>query len=355
MIDLLSLSRVELQEWVEISDKRFRSDQLFRWLWKQGARSFDEMTNLPATLRERLKAEARIQTISLSRTQSSSDGTAKMLFQLESGRHVETVLIPDFDEEGDPSRLTVCVSSQVGCAMACSFCATGTMGFQQNLTTGEIVDQVRAANDLALKLYGHRITNVVYMGMGEPMLNYDAVLGSVEKLVSEDGMGLAARRLTISTVGLAGRIRQLASEDYKFNLAVSLHSPFDKKRSSIMPVNRKAKTDLEALMESIEFYTKTTGRGITYEYCMFEGFNDTVSDAAELSKLVSRAPSKVNLIMYNPVSGLGFNQSSEINLNAFISRLVQDRVRVTVRRSRGQDIDAACGQLAVKQSELAEQ
>ncbi|MDA1029788.1 MAG: 23S rRNA (adenine(2503)-C(2))-methyltransferase RlmN [Bacteroidetes bacterium] len=349
-IDLLSLSRIELQQWVEMTDKRFRADQLYRWLWKQGARTFDEMSNLPASFRERLQNECKLQTISLSRTQTSADGTVKMLFLLASGRHVETVLIPDFDEEGDPSRLTVCVSSQVGCAMACSFCATGTMGFQQNLTSGEIVDQVRAANDVAVSTFGQRITNIVYMGMGEPMLNYDAVLGSVEKLTSEDGMGLAARRLTVSTVGLAGRIRQLAEEEYKVNLAVSLHSPFDDKRSSIMPINRKAKTDLTALMESIEFYTQTTGRGITYEYCMFEGFNDSVADAAELSKLVSRAPSKVNLIMYNSVSGLGFNQSSENNLNLFIARLVKDRVRVTVRRSRGQDIDAACGQLAVKHS-----
>jgi 23S rRNA (adenine2503-C2)-methyltransferase len=352
-IDLLSLSRSDLQDWVEITEKRFRSDQIYRWLWKQGVRTFDEMSNLPESLRNRLKSEAALQTITLSKTQSSADGTAKMLFKLDSGRYVETVLIPDFDEEGNPWRLTVCVSSQVGCAMGCSFCATGTMGFQQNLTAGEIFDQVRAANNLSLELYGHRITNIVFMGMGEPLLNYDAVLGSVEKLVSEDGMGLAARRITISTVGLAGRIRDLAVEDYKVNLAVSLHSPFDAKRSSIMPVNRKAKTDLGALMESIEYYTKSTGRKVTYEYCMFEGFNDAVADAAELAKIVSRAPSKVNLIMYNPVVGLGFNKSSEETLNSFISRLVQDRVRVTVRRSRGQDIDAACGQLAVKYTDVS--
>jgi len=351
--DLLALSKKELQEWVESTEKRFRADQLYRWLWKQGVRTFEEMTNLPESFRERLESEATLQTITLTKSQTSSDGTVKMLFQLASGRHIETVLIPDFDDDGNATRLTVCVSSQVGCAMACSFCATGVMGFQQNLTAGEIVDQVRMANELSESTYGHRITNIVYMGMGEPMLNYDAVLGSVEKLTSEEGMGLAARRITISTVGLAGRIRQLATEDIKVNLAVSLHSPFDAKRSSIMPVNRKAKTDLDALMESIEYYTRMTGRGVTYEYCMFEGFNDAVPDAAELAKLAVRAPSKVNLIMYNPVEGLGFSQSSEENLNSFIARLVQDRVRVTVRRSRGQDIDAACGQLAAKNTDAA--
>jgi 23S rRNA (adenine2503-C2)-methyltransferase len=351
--NLLALSRSELREWVETTEKRFRADQLYRWLWKQGVRSFDEMINLPQSFRDRLAREAVLPTIALSKSQTSADGTVKMLFELASGRHIETVLIPDFDEEGDASRLTVCVSSQVGCAMACSFCATGLMGFQQNLTAGDIFDQVRMANELSERTYGLRITNIVFMGMGEPMLNYDAVLGSVEKLTSEDGMGLAARRITISTVGLAGRIRQLASEEVKVNLAVSLHAPFDAKRSSIMPVNRKAKTDLDALMDSIEYYTRTTGRGITYEYCMFEGFNDSVADAAELSKLVSRAQSKVNLIMYNPVDGLGFSQSSEKNLNSFIARLVKDRVRVTVRRSRGQDIDAACGQLAAKNVDTA--
>ncbi|NQV72880.1 23S rRNA (adenine(2503)-C(2))-methyltransferase RlmN [bacterium] len=346
--DLLALSRPELQTWVEKTEKRFRADQLYRWLWKQGVRSFDEMTNLPDSFRTRLHAEAELITLKPAQIQTSSDGTVKMLFELSSGRHIETVLIPDFDEEGDPSRLTVCVSSQVGCAMACSFCATGVMGFQQNLSAGEIVDQVRLANELAESTYGSRITNIVYMGMGEPMLNYEAVIGSIEKLTSEDGMGLSAKRITVSTVGLAMRIRQLADQDTRVNLAVSLHSPFDAKRSSIMPVNRKAKTDLAALMDSIEYYTSKTGRGVTYEYCMFEGFNDTISDAAELAKLARRAPSKVNLIMYNPVSGLGFSKSSEDSLNSFISRLVEDRVRVTVRRSRGQDIDAACGQLATK-------
>jgi len=346
--DLLSLSRTELREWVEKTEKKFRADQLYRWLWSHGVRSFDEMTNLPESFRTRLHQEAELKTITLTQLQQATDRTVKFLYSLRSGRQIETVLIPDFQDDGTINRLTVCVSSQVGCAMACSFCATGQMGFLENLTAGEIFDQVWKANEHAEEHFGSRISNIVFMGMGEPMLNYDAVLGSIEKLTAKDGMCLASRRITVSTVGLAGKIRELAHEPIPVNLAVSLHAPFDEKRSSIMPVNRKAKTDLDALMDSIVYYTRTTGRQVMYEYCMFQGFNDTVADAAELSKLVAKAPSKVNLIMYNPVDGLGFSQSSEKSLNSFIARLVEDRVRVTVRRSRGQDIDAACGQLAVK-------
>jgi len=349
-IDILSLSRDELRELVSKTDAKFRADQVYRWLWKNQVRSLDEMTNVPASLRLRLSQECVMKTITPSEVQTANDGTAKMLFELDSGRHIETVLIPDLDRNGKVNRLTVCVSSQVGCAMGCSFCATGLMGFQENLSTGEIVDQVIHANRLAQETYSTGITNIVFMGMGEPLLNYDMVLDATNKLTSEEGMGLSARRITVSTVGLAGRIKQLADDNMRFNLAVSLHSPFDSKRSSIMPVNRKAKTDLNALMESIEYYTRKSGRPITYEYCMFEGFNDSIHDARELAKLVRRAPSKVNLIMYNPVEGLGFKKSSEKTLNAFIACLVEDRVLVTVRRSRGQDIDAACGQLATKKA-----
>ncbi|MBT3449433.1 MAG: 23S rRNA (adenine(2503)-C(2))-methyltransferase RlmN [Bacteroidetes Order II. Incertae sedis bacterium] len=351
LLDILSMSRDQLQTWVLETDKSFRSKQIYRWLWKQGVRSFDEMKNLPDSLRRRLKDETEFRNLELVQQQTASDRTEKLLFKLSTGRLIETVLIPDIDPYGNAKRLTVCVSSQVGCAMACSFCATGQMGFLQNLTSGEIFDQVRLANDLAIERFDSRITNIVFMGMGEPLLNPKAVLDSVEKLTSEDGMGLGSRRITVSTVGLAGRIRELADLDVKFNLAVSLHAPFDDKRSSIMPVNRKARTDLVALMDSIEYYTRQSGRTVTYEYCMFQGYNDSVEDAAELARLVARAPAKVNLIMYNPVEGLLFQPSSEKVLNQFIARLVRDRVTVTVRRSRGQDIDAACGQLATKSME----
>ena len=347
-IDILSLSHNALNEYVSSTHPSFRTNQIYRWLWKQGVRSFDEMTNVPESLRNRLKEECTINSLELAKSQTALDGTIKLLFALRTGQHIETVLIPDLNSDGTASRLTVCVSSQVGCAMACSFCATGQMRFRQNLTSGEIVDQVLIINKLALEHYDSRVTNIVFMGMGEPLLNYDAVLDSIEKLTSPEGMDLAARRITVSTVGLAGRIRQLADDETRFNLAVSLHSPFDEKRSSIMPVNRKAKTDLKSLMQAIQYYTSSTKKAITYEYCMFEGFNDSIADARELARLVKQAPSKVNLIMYNPVEGLGFQRSSEKCLNDFISCLVRERVTVTVRRSRGQDIDAACGQLAVK-------
>lgn len=348
-IDLLSLDRTALKEWVMQTESAFRADQLWRWLWKHGERNLDAMTNLPATFRERIAAESTLNTLVPAGEQTASDGTIKFLFALASGRHVETVLIPDFDDAGHPTRMTVCVSSQVGCAMGCSFCATGLMGFQQNLTSGEIVEQVQLAHQAALDVYKSSVTNVVFMGMGEPLLNVEGVLGAVDKLTAEDGFGLGARRITVSTVGLATRIRELADLNVRFGLAVSLHAPFNAKRSSIMPVNRKTKTDLDSLMASIVYFTQKTGRRITYEYCMFAGFNDTVDDARELAKLVRRAPSKVNLIMYNPVEGLGFHRSDEDTLERFIQALVTADVTVTVRRSRGQDIDAACGQLAIAQ------
>lgn len=348
-VDILALDRAQLKEWVRESDPSFRADQLWRWLWKQGERDLDAMSNLPASLRERIASEGVINRLSPAGQQQASDGTIKFLFQLSSGRHIETVLIPDFNDDGSPSRMTVCVSSQVGCAMGCSFCATGLMGFQQNLTSGEIAEQVQLADQAARDAFNATISNVVFMGMGEPLLNVEGVLGAVDKLTAEDGFGLGAKRITVSTVGLATRIRELADRETRFGLAVSLHAPFNDKRSSIMPVNRKAKTDLDSLMAAIEYYTRKTGRRITYEYCMFAGFNDSVEDARELAKLVRRAPAKVNLIMYNPVEGLGFHRSEEDKLNRFIAELVDKRVTVTVRRSRGQDIDAACGQLAINQ------
>jgi 23S rRNA (adenine2503-C2)-methyltransferase len=348
-VDLKAMSREELEAFAgKMGQPRFRGRQLFKWLFGKGATTFEEMTDLPKAFRQALAETAAIGTITLSAMQTARDRTVKCLFSLGSGERIETVLIPDFDEDGRAKRLTVCVSSQVGCAMACSFCATGQMGFRQNLTAGEIVDQVRLMNDEALERFGRAITNVVYMGMGEPLLNYDHVLRSVAILTDADGFGLSPKRITVSTVGLARRIRRLAGDEPRVNLAVSLHAPTDEKRSAIMPVNRRAATDLDALREAIRYYTRQTGRRITYEYCMFAGFNDTEDDARALAGVVAWAPSKVNLIMYNPVEGLGFSRTSEDRLNRFIRILVRRGVTVTVRRSRGQDIDAACGQLAVK-------
>ena len=350
LVDLKTLSRAELEAFAEdLGLKAYRGRQIFIWLYKKGVTTFDVMTDLPQDFRDRLKEVAIIGSMELDRLQTASDQTVKALFTLLSGRHIETVLIPDIAANGTANRLTVCVSSQVGCAMGCGFCATGQMGFQQNLTPGEIFDQAFYMNRLALERYGRSVTNIVFMGMGEPLLNYDSVKLSIERLTHPDGLGLAPRRITVSTVGLARRIRQFADEDAGVNLAISLHAPTDEKRSSIMPVNRAAATDLNTLREAIRYYIKRTDRHVTYEYCMFYRFNDSPGDAVKLAEFVDQAPGKVNLIMYNPVDGLDFSRTPEDRLNAFISVLVQRGVTVTVRRSRGQDIDAACGQLAVKE------
>ncbi len=349
-IDVKAIARDELEAFVvDLGLEAYRGRQLFKWLYGKGATSFEEMTDLPQDLRESLRKIAYIGRIEPAQVQTAKDDTVKALFRLSTGRHIETVLIPDLAPDGTANRLTVCVSSQVGCAMGCVFCATGTMGFQQNLTCGEIFDQAFYMNRLSLERYGRPITNVVFMGMGEPLLNYDAVMKSIECLKHPDGLGLAPRRITLSTVGLARRIKQLADEDLGINLAVSLHAPTDALRSSIMPVNRAAATDLAALREAIEYYAAATGRRLTYEYCMFHRFNDSEEDARRLADVADWAPSKVNLIMYNPVAGLDFERTPEHHLDAFVRVLVQRGVTVTVRRSRGQDIDAACGQLAVKE------
>ena len=349
LVDVKSLSRDQLEAFAsQLGQPAFRGRQLFQWLYQKGATDFDAMTNLPAGFRKTLREEASISALEEANRQQSKDGTLKFLFKLSTGRHIESVLIPDFDEEGNAKRLTVCVSSQVGCAMGCTFCATGQMGFQQNLTVGEIFDQVWRLDQVAREHFGRPVTNVVFMGMGEPLLNYTNVLNAVRDLTHEDGLGLAPKRITISTVGLARRIQQLADEHFGFHLAVSLHAPTDGKRSAIMPVNRNEQTDLKALRESIQYYTKKTGQMVTYEYCMFDGYNDTQDDAKALGRVAGWAPCKINLIMYNPVDGLGFSRSAEDQLNAFIQILVKKGARVTVRRSRGQDIDAACGQLAVQ-------
>ena len=349
-LDIKALHVPELEAFAkELGQPAYRGRQLFRWLFGHGATTFEEMTSLPKPFRERLGEVATITALRLEHLQTAQDETAKALFQLMSGRHIETVLIPDLNPDGTANRLTVCVSSQVGCAMACSFCATGQMGFQQNLTAGEIFDQVWFMNELALERYDRPISNVVFMGMGEPLLNYENVLRAITILTHEASLGLSPRRVTVSTVGLARRIKQLADDEVNFRLAVSLHAPTDPKRSSIMPVNRAAATDLTALKEAIQYYTVQTGQRITYEYCMFAGFNDTEGDAHHLADIVQWAPSKVNLIMYNPVDGLGFQRTPEDRLDRFIQVLVARGVTVTVRRSRGQDIDAACGQLAVKE------
>ena len=353
--DLKALGRAELEAYArELGQPAFRGRQLFSWLYGKGASDFAEMTDLPKSLRASLEVRATISTLTEVRLLTATDGTVKSLFRLPSGREIETVLIPDVDESGRAKRLTVCVSSQVGCAMGCHFCATGLMGFHQNLMAGEIYEQAFRMNALAEERFGRGITNVVYMGMGEPLQNYAAVVQSAALLTDADALGLSPKRITVSTVGLARRIRTLADDQAAgrvppFGLALSLHAPTDPQRSAIMPVNRSEKTDLGALKDAVQHYHAQTGKRITYEYCMFAGVNDSVADAHHLAAVTRWAPSKVNLIMYNPVEGTDFGPTDEAQLDRFIGVLVDEGVRVTVRRSRGQDIDAACGQLAAKE------
>ncbi len=345
--DIKTLTLPQLEDLVAgLGQPRYRAAQVYRWLHKSGAASFDDMKNVPQTLRESLNESTVIGSFDLVKTATSSDGTIKFLFKLPSANLFETVLIPDIDAYGIVKRITVCVSSQVGCAMGCTFCATGTMGFKENLSGGAIVDQVRHVNEVALATYDRAVTNVVFMGMGEPMLNYDQVQLACRILTDADIVGISHKKITVSTVGLAKQIRQFAADKIPANLAVSLHAPDDAKRSSIMPVNRSERTDLSALREALVYYSRESGKVITYEYCMFSGFNDTLEDAADLGRILNWAPGKVNLIMYNPVPGKEFQPTDNETLNEFIKVLVDQDIWVTVRRSRGQDIDAACGQLA---------
>lgn len=348
--DLKALSRKELETFCEeLGLHSYRADQLFRWLYQKGARQFSEMTNLSLELRERLDGIARVGNIELEKRQESADGTVKYLFRLNDERlsRIEAVLIPDPAKSKTPKRLTVCVSTQVGCLFGCRFCATGKMGFFRNLTHGEIVDQVGFINRDAEERYGKSVTNVVYMGMGEPLHNYRAVVESAAILTDERATGLSPKRITVSTVGLPKQIRQLADEGPPVRLAISLHAADDEKRNRIMPINRSL--NLTALEEAVRYYYDRRMEPVTYECLLFDSMNDSPEDARRLASIAQWVPSKVNIIMYNPVPGVPFDRVGEDRLNRFMKSLVKYGVTATVRRSRGDDIDAGCGQLAVQQ------
>ncbi len=349
-INLSALNKEELSGFCkELGLERYRSDQLFQWIHQKNAGSFDEMTNLPKALRERLVEKAELKGVRKVRESRSRDGTIKCLFRLHDDKLVEAVLIPELYEDGAADRLTVCVSSQVGCAFGCRFCATGKMGFLRNLSVGEITGQVLSINTLAEAGYGKRITNIVYMGMGEPFHNYGPVVDSAGILCDPLGLGLSPRRITISTVGLTRQIRQYADEKRPWNLAISLHAADDEKRRQIMPINEKR--DLAALRTAIEHYYRTMHLPVTYEYLLFDRFNDSPEDARKLAKIARWVPSKVNIIMYNHVEGVTLHRAPEERLNHFLSELTRQGARATVRRSRGDDIDAGCGQLAISEQE----
>ena len=346
-ISKIDIRKFDLQElenfFLEMGEKKFRARQVYEWLWKKSAISFDQMTNLSKNLRDVVKENFVINSIQEDKIQRSSDGTIKSRFRLHDGHMIESVLIPVPSD----NRFTVCVSSQVGCSLTCSFCATGKMKRVRNLDASEIYDQVVMVNQQALETFGHPLTNIVYMGMGEPLLAYKNVLKSIDLITSPEGLHMSPKRITVSTAGIAKMIRKLADDEVRFNLALSLHAADDEKRNEIMPINEQ--NNLEILMDAIEYFYQKTKNRISYEYIAFQNFNDTIDDAKNLLKLCKRFPVKVNVIEYNPIDGADFEKSSEDRIDAFAQYLRQRKVMITVRRSRGKDIDAACGQLANKE------
>lgn len=347
-INIRNLSASELQTAVqELGEKAFRAKQIYEWLWKKNAGSFEEMSSLSKGLREQLEQKFFIDKIKLDDQQISSDKTIKCAFEVEKGKVVEGVLIPT------SSRMTACISSQVGCSLACTFCATGRLKLLRNLTAGEIVDQVVYLKNQAENRYNIPLSNIVYMGMGEPLLNYKNVLRSTEILTSEEGLGISPRRITVSTAGIAKMIKKLGDDQVKFNLALSLHAANDAKRDKIMEINES--NNLETLKEALIYFHEKTDSRVTFEYIIFKDFNDELQDARELAEFAKCVPCKINIIEYNPIDGGEFQQADTKKVNAFAQFLEDRNLIVNVRRSRGKDIDAACGQLANKNKTISEQ
>ena len=339
--DIRTYSLVQLQEYFkQIQQPVFRAKQVYEWLWKKGVTSFDEMTNISLPIREKLEDSFVIPTLKIAEAQKSKDRTIKTAFELHDGNIVEGVLIPTM------KRMTACISSQVGCSLTCKFCATGKLSRIRNLTSYEIVDQVRAIAKQALTDYKSPLTNIVYMGMGEPLLNYKNVTHSIQMITSPEGLGMSYHRVTLSTAGIAKMIKQLADDGIKCNLALSLHAANDQKRNKIMPINEH--NTLATLAEGLIYYYDKMQLPVTFEYIIFKDFNDTLQDARELVDFCKHVPCKVNVIEYNPIDNGELQKAEDSRINAFCA-YVQDRgYSITIRRSRGRDIDAACGQLANK-------
>ena len=332
----------DLEEFFEtIGEKKFRAKQVWEWLWQKHAHTFADMTNLSKELRQILGENFTLPAISLDATQISTDGTIKSRFKTHEGHLCEGVLIPT------EHRHTACVSSQIGCSLSCKFCATGYIDRKRNLDFDEIYDQVVLINQQCEKTYNKKLSNIVFMGMGEPLLNYKNVLKSIERITSPDGLGMSPRRITVSTAGVAKAIRQLGDDKVKFKLALSLHAPNDKKRNEIMPINES--NNLHSLIDALNYFYKQTKNEITLEYILFNNFNDSQKDADELIKFYRQVPADlVNIIEYNPIDFAKFEKPSEERVAAFIDHLSKNKVNARLRRSRGKDIDAACGQLANK-------
>jgi 23S rRNA (adenine2503-C2)-methyltransferase len=336
------LSLGELTEYFEgLGEKKFRIQQVHEWLWQKHAHSFDDMTNLSKELRAKLNETFILPALTIDKTQVSEDGTVKSRFKTFDKHFIEGVLIPT--EE----RKTACVSSQIGCSLSCKFCATGTMDRKRNLTYDEIYDQVVLLNKESERIFEKKLSNIVFMGMGEPLLNYDNVLKAVERISAEDGLFMSPRRITVSTAGVSKQIRKLGDDKVRFKLALSLHAANDKKRNEIMPINET--NNIKVLVDAMNYFYKQTGNEITFEYILFKNFNDSQKDAEELVKLFRQVPADlVNIIEYNPIDSFHMTKPDEQGIEDFMNYLDANRVNARLRKSRGKDIDAACGQLANK-------
>ena len=341
--DIRSLTKEQLRDFfVANNDKSFRGNQVYEWLWSKGAHNFDDMTNLSKTTRNILDNNFIINHIKVDLMQRSEDGTVKNAVRLHDGLVVESVLIPT------NTRTTACVSSQVGCSLDCNFCATARLKRMRNLEPAEIYDQVLAIDKESRLYYNHQLSNIVFMGMGEPLMNYNNVLKAIEMITSEEGLGMSPKRIMVSTSGVPKMIKKLADDEVKFKLAVSLHSAIDEIRNQIMPFS--VNFPLADLRESLEYWYRKTKSKISYEYVVWKGINDNKTSIDALVKFCKYVPCKVNLIEYNPIDDGEFQQASEESINAYIVALENAGIVVKVRRSRGKDIDAACGQLANKES-----
>ena len=339
--DFRSLRREEVRaHFAAWAEPAYRADQVYDWLWSKGAQSFEEMSNLPKALRIKLTEEFEFRPQRIESVQRSTDGTLKNAVRLHDGLVVESVLIPT------EKRITACVSSQVGCAMGCAFCATARLKRMRNLEPDEIYDQVRAIDEQGRSEFGRPLTNIVFMGMGEPLMNYKNTIEAIDRITSPKGLGMSPKRITLSTVGLPKMIRKLADDGVKFNLAVSLHSARDEVRAKIMPVNDVA--PIEELRSSLEYWYASTKRKVTFEYVVWRDVNDQPEDIRALVELAKRVPCKVNLIEYNSIGDERFRQASPEVLQDYVDALARISVLAKVRHSRGKDIDAACGQLANK-------
>ncbi|HEY6159739.1 MAG TPA: 23S rRNA (adenine(2503)-C(2))-methyltransferase RlmN [Bacteroidia bacterium] len=341
--DIRTISLEELKDFFEKNGQQaFRAKQVYEWLWAKSANSFAAMSNLSKETRALLEEHFTFRTLSVDSSQVSRDRTIKNAFKLYDGNIVEGVLIPT------ETRMTACISSQVGCSLTCKFCATGKLERLRNLEAYEMYDQVVFLNNQAKEKYNIPLSNIVYMGMGEPLLNYKNVLASIGRITSPAplGLGMSPQRITVSTAGISKMIKKLGDDNVKFNLALSLHAANDEKRNKIMPINED--NSLDSLAEALSYFEEKTGTRVTFEYIIFKDFNDTVKDAQELVDFCKKVKAKVNIIEYNPIDGGEFQQTLASRLKVFVSHLEKNNIIVNVRRSRGKDIDAACGQLANK-------